>query len=96
MLQSIGMTDRQLQKTLVYEGIGYIAVSGAVSFVLGSLLSFIILKALNSLIAFFEYRFQILPFVVMMPVLGMVAVLVPILAFRSIRKQSIVERLREE
>ncbi len=95
MLQSIGMTNGQLQKMLICEGISYVAVSGTAGFVLGSALSFVILGALGDLVAFFEYRFQILPFVIMLPVIGTVAVLVPVFAWHSIRKKSIVERLRE-
>lgn len=96
VLQSIGMTDGQLEKTLVLEGISYVGIAALVSLALGSLLSFVILKALNNLVAFFEYRFQILPFVIMIPILGAVAVIVPVLAWRNVKNKSIVERLREE
>lgn len=96
MLQSIGMTDRQLKRTLIYEGISYIAISGVIGFVLGSLLAWAILSALNRVILFFEYRFQLLPLVIMLPVLILVAVLAPILAYRNLCRKSIVERLREE
>ena len=95
VMQSIGMTDSQLLKTLIYEGISYIAISGVMNMTLGGLLSWIILKAMSNMILFFEYRFQILPFVIMIPVMMSVAVLVPVLAWRSVRKKSIVERLRE-
>ncbi len=95
VMQSIGMTDSQLLKTLIYEGISYIAISGMINVTLGGLLSWIILKAMSNMILFFEYRFQILPFVIMIPVMMSVAVLVPVLAWRSVRKKSIVERLRE-
>ena len=95
MLQSIGMTNAQLQKTLICEGISYVVIAGAISFVLGSLISWAVLRALNNVILFFEYRFQIIPFVIMMPVLVLVAVLAPVAAYRNLRKKSIVERLRE-
>lgn len=95
MLQSIGMTNDQLLKTLICEGLCYIVISGVVSFCLGSFLSWAILQALNNVILFFTYRFQILPFVIMLPALALVAVLVPALGYRSIRRKSIVERLRE-
>lgn len=96
MLQSIGMTNGQLLKTLVFEGIGYVAVSGVVSFVVGSLLSWLVLHALNHMLLFFEYRFQILPFVIMLPLLLAVSVLAPYFAYRNVRKKSVVERLRED
>ncbi len=95
MLQSIGMTSMQLQKTLICEGISYIALSGVIGFLAGSLLSFLVLRALNNVLLFFEYHFQILPFVIMMPVFLVTAVLAPVAAYRNVRKKSIVERLRE-
>lgn len=95
MLQSIGMTSTQLQKTLICEGISYILLSGVIGFLAGSLLSFLVLRALNNVLLFFEYHFQILPFVVMMPVFLVTAVLAPVAAYRNVRKKSIVERLRE-
>ena len=95
MLQSIGMTGDQLRKTLICEGISYIAIAGAISFILGSLLSWLILRALNNVILFFEYRFRILPFVVMLPILMLVAAFTPSMAYKSLSKKSIVERLHE-
>lgn len=95
MLQSIGMTSSQLRKTLIWEGIIYIGISCAVGFVVGSVLSWAVLRALNHVILFFEYRFQILPFVIIIPVLLLAAVLTPALACRDVERKSIVERLRE-
>lgn len=95
MLQSIGMTKAQLQKMLIWEGISYVGIAGAASLCIGSIFSRAILQALNKVIMFFEYRFQILPFVVMVPILAAVAILTPLLSFRQLQKHSIVERLRE-
>ena len=96
MLQSIGMTNDQLLKTLVCEGISYIAISGGISLLLGSLFSWLTLRALNNVLLFFEYRFQIRSFLIMMPVLVLVAAAAPVICYRQLRKKSIVERLREE
>lgn len=95
MLQSIGMTGRQLLQTLIWEGIIYIGISCVIGFAAGSVLSWAVLRALNRVILFFEYRFQILPFLVILPVLLLAAVLTPILACRDVKQKSIVERLRE-
>lgn len=95
MLQSIGMTSRQLQKMLVYEGIIYVVMAGFLSLIFGSLMAWRLLTALNEVIKFFEYRFQILPFVIMLPVLFLAAVAGPLLAYRRLKQKSIVERLRE-
>lgn len=95
MLQSIGMTDEQLQKTLVCEGSAYIVIAGSISLVVGSVLSYLIVNALNHMILFFEYRFQIWSFVSMIPILMLVAVLAPVTAYQNLRKKSIVERIRQ-
>lgn len=95
VLQSIGMTNVQLRKMLICEGISYVGIAGVISLCLGSLLAWGVLGALNNVIMFFEYRFQILPFVIMVPILLAVAVAAPAAAFGRLRRKSIVERLRE-
>ena len=95
MLQSIGMTDEQLRKTLVCEGGAYIVIAGGISLIVGSVLSYLIVNALNHMILFFEYRFQIWSFVIMIPILMLVAVLAPVAAYQNLHRKSIVERLRD-
>lgn len=95
MLQSIGMTDEQLQKTLVCEGGTYIVIAGSISLIVGSVLSYLVVNALNHMILFFEYRFQLWSFVIMIPVLMLVAVFTPVAAYQNLRRKSIVERLRD-
>lgn len=95
MLQSIGMTNEQLKKMLIWEGIGYVGISGIIGLAAGAPLSWIVLRAVNQVLAFFDYRFRLLPFLILIPVLMAVAVLTPVLAYRNLRKKSIVERLQE-
>jgi len=95
MLQSIGMTNDQLRKVLICEGVSYVAISGAISFLIGGPLSWLVLGALNKVLLFFEYHFRILPFLILLPLLLLVAVMTPLLAYRNLKKKSIVERLRE-
>lgn len=95
MLESIGMTRGQLQRMLIYEGIFYVVIAGAASLLLGSVMAWQVFTALNHVIMFFEYRFQILPFVIMLPILLLTAVAGPLAAFQRVKKKSIVERLRE-
>lgn len=95
MLQSIGMTKTQIRKLLICEGIGYIGIAGVVSFFAGSLLAWKVLSALNNIIMFFEYHFLILPFLIMIPLLLLVATLAPLIAYNRMQRKSVVERLRE-
>ncbi len=95
MLQSIGMTARQLQIMMICEGVSYVAIAGMISFCLGSLFAYLVLSALNNVIVCFEYRFQIQPFLIMFPILTIVAVITPMISFRLLQKHSVIERLRE-
>ena len=95
ILCSIGMTKKQLKQMLLEEGLYYVLISGSVSIVLGSLLSYLILNALNQVIMFFEYQYNFLAFVIMIPLFAAIAVVVPYLVYGKAAKESIVERLRD-
>lgn len=95
MMQSIGLTDLQLKRMLVYEGLYYIAFSAVISIVVGTLLSISTIRAFNNIAVSFEYQFTIMPFVAMLPVFFIIGILVPGIAYRKAKKLSIIERLRE-
>lgn len=95
VLQSIGMTGRQLKTMLVWEGmyyaLGAIGISLILSVAAGPLLS----SMLNSMFWFFTYRFTIMPVVCVAPVFALLGVILPLVTYRQIAKYSVVERLRE-
>ncbi|MDO4277002.1 MAG: ABC transporter permease [Eubacteriales bacterium] len=95
VLCSIGMTEKQLKRMLLEESLYYVLISGGVSIILGSVMSYGILRALNEVVLFFQYRYNGWAFVIMLPIFVLVAWVVPNVAYRRTRKESIVERLRE-
>ena len=94
VLCSLGMTEQQLKRMILEESLYYVLISGIISVALGTALSRIILLALNNVIMFFAYRPNFLAFVIMLPLFLVLAVLVPHLAYNRMKKESIVERLR--
>ena len=94
VLRSVGMTQDQLKKMLILEGLVYVILASAVSLVLGILLSFGVVKQLEKVILFFQYQFTVLPYLIVLPAFFAVAVLVPLLAYRKLKKESLVEQLR--
>lgn len=96
MLQSIGLTDRQLRKLLLYEGMYYILFTAVISIIVGSVLSLTVVKAFNNIAAWFNYQYTSLPFVASIPIFCIIAFVVPSIAYRYLKRQSVVERLREE
>lgn len=95
VLQSIGMTGRQLNTMLICEGVLYAAFAGllslAVSLAAGPLLN----RAMSGMFWFFRYRFTILPVVVVVPVFLLLGVVLPPILYRIFSKQTVVERLSQ-
>jgi putative ABC transport system permease protein len=95
VLQSVGMTGRQLKTMLVYEGLFYAASSVAAAFVLSLVIEPLAGNALGSMYWFFDYRFTILPVFLTVPAFLLLGWLIPAVLYGQAEKQSVVERLRE-
>ncbi|AVP63609.1 ABC transporter permease [Clostridium botulinum] len=95
MLQSIGMTNKQLNKMLILEGVFYAVGSIVISIILGSIASLTIVKTIGNSLWFFEYKFILTPILSISPILVLISILVPFVIYVSVNKQTIVERLRE-
>lgn len=95
MLQSIGMTRRQLKKMLCCEGLCYAGLSGLCALVLGLVLSMVIVQAICTQLWFLSYHMVIWPLLVALPILLILGVTVPLVVHHAADRQSIVERLRE-
>lgn len=94
MLQSIGMTRRQLRNMLIGEGLYYAGITLALSYVLSALVVGVGVRLLVAGDWTATFHFTLLPFVICTPILLAFAVLIPVCCFKNIEKQSIVERLR--
>lgn len=93
VMQSIGMTNRQLRRLLMLEGLYYAGVTLLFSYSLGALTVGVIVRKLVYG-GFSTFHFTLLPLVVCTPILIIFAVAIPYICFRNLEKQSIVERLR--
>lgn len=95
MMQSIGMTAKQLKNMLSFEGVFYAAATILVSFVLGSIISLEVVSAIARQMWFCKYNFVILPLVISALILLLFGGIIPLIAYRTANKKSVVERLRE-
>ncbi len=96
VIQSVGMTKKQLCRMLAYEGSYYAGITLAASFLFGSLAVGIGVRAMTAADPFSTFHFTLLPLGICTPALIILAVLIPYLCFRNLDKHSIVERLRME
>ena len=94
MLQSVGMTGKQMITMLVYEGLYYTMLSAALSLVLSAALGPLV-RSLCSAFWFFTYQFTVLPVLAVIPLFLILGILIPLLMYRSVNRRTIVERLRE-
>ena len=94
MLQSVGMTGKQVQKMLIFEGMGYSVLGIVSSLILAALVNVTALRSITAGMDYFTYRFTLIPALLCAIPLLAVTALVPWLCYRKMAKASIVERLR--
>lgn len=94
VLQSIGLTGKQLKIMLVYEGLFYTMLAILLSLLLSVSLGPLAGTAFENIMWFFSYRFTITPVAVILPLFLLLGALVPLITYRSLSRQTIVERLR--
>lgn len=95
VMQSVGMTGRQLKQMLVYEGLFYALGAVAASLILTLLLAPMVSRLLESMFWFYSYRLTLMPLLIVTPVFVLLGVAIPLLVYRSTDKRSIVQCLRE-
>ena len=95
MLQSVGMTGKQLKTMLVYEGLFYALGAGLLSLVLAITLSPLAGATLSNMFWFFTYRFTIMPILMLLPIFALLGTLIPLIIYQFVAKSTIIERLRE-
>lgn len=95
VLQSVGMTGKQLKTMLVFEGLYYALGAALSALTLSVVFSPLIAKALESMFWFFSYKFTVTPILITIPLFTLLGIILPLITYRFTAKKSIVERLRE-
>lgn len=95
VLQSVGMTNRQLKTMLIYEGLFYALGSSVIALILSILLYPLAGNLLETMFWFFSAHFTILPVLIAIPVFILLGWSIPSVIYRQASKQSVVDRLRE-
>lgn len=94
VMQSIGMTRKQLRKLFVLEGLFYAAAAILVGVLLSVIVSATVVKGLTAGWWFSVYHMTVLPACALAPVYLAAAVLISAMIDRMWNKGSVVERLR--
>ena len=94
MIQSVGMTKRQLRTMLIDEGLYYAGATLIASYVIGAIAVGVGVRMMVAGDWTSTFHFTLTPLLICTPVLIAFAVLIPYICFKNLEKQSIVERLR--
>lgn len=94
VMQSIGMTGRQMKQMLAGEGLCHILLTAVLVLTIGNLAVYGMVKLVAGQMWFFTYQFNIVPVLVSLIALSLLAVLIPGICYRVMCKNSIVDRLR--
>ena len=94
VMESIGLTRRQLRKLLLMEGVFYSLVVTVVTLIFGSAALFALKWIMNQRIAYFVFSYPWFWLTVCIAALFAICVSVPLLMYRKTEKESIIERLR--
>lgn len=95
MLQSVGMTGRQLKTMLVYEGMLYAFGAVLLSLVLSIAAEPLAGHVMENMWWFFSFKFTLMPMVIIVPAFLVLGMVLPLIIYHFAAKKSIVERLRE-
>ncbi len=94
VLQAVGMTGRQLETMLLWEGLLYTLGSGLIAGLLSAAINPLAGRLLESAYWFYSYHYTITPVLAMLPAFILLGCAIPAVMYRQAVKQSIVERLR--
>lgn len=93
MLESIGMTRKQLKKMILFEGMYYILISAVIIIPLGLLASYVASMILP-IYGGVDYLLYLLSVLLVILVIVLTMIFIPLLGYKFSRKESLVERLK--
>ena len=96
MMQSIGMTKKQLRCLLVMEGLNISVITLIISYFLSMVIISTVLKSYLATQWTATYHFSIMPLLILTPFLILLPVIVSIICFNHMQKTDIIDRLQGE
>ena len=94
MLQSVGMTGRQVKQMLIYEGSGYSILGLLGSLILSVIASLTVVRMMGAELTYFTWHFTLLPVFLCIIPLILITAIVPLVCYNKMAQKTVVERLR--
>lgn len=94
VLESIGMTKKQISRMLVLEGLYYAAITTGLILTIGNGVLFGLGQMVPSIADYAVFRYPVGLLVALLGLIGLLCAAIPPLAYRSVAKNTVTERLR--
>lgn len=94
VLESIGMTKKQVRRVLRFEGCYYWAISFGLVAILGTGIYILLYSVFKQLVPYAVFSYPICPLLLIAGIVLVVCLIVPIWTYKSDIKDSVVERLK--
>lgn len=95
VLESIGMTKKQLKKLLFYEGLLSVMLTGMIVLTAGLYITYAVGKGITESMDFTEFQMSIWPTSLAILLLMTISITITWVAYSLLSKDTIIERLRE-
>lgn len=95
VLQSVGMTGKQLKRMLITEGMVFAGSSVVITLILTIVAGPLASSVLESMFWFFSYHLTVTPILLVAPAFLAIGTVIPLVSYYYVAKRSVVERLRE-
>ncbi len=95
IMQSIGLTGKQLKQTLIFESISYIILTGILTIVLALTTMPMVSNVISGVFWFFTANFTITPMLITLPIMLIIGISIPLVIYKMISRISVIDRLRE-
>ena len=96
MLEAVGMTGGQQRHMLMKEGVTYFILTTVVSVIISSVLNVTVIRFLADELGMFVWRFTLMPLAACLPLIMVLIVIIPVIAYNRLSKKSVIDRLRVE
>ena len=96
MLEAVGMTGGQQKKKLMREGFTYFLWTTVVSVIISSILNVTAIRFIAHKAEIFVWRFTLMPLAACLPLILVLIIIIPVIAYNRLSKRSVIDRLRVE
>ena len=90
MLQSVGMTGRQVKQMLIYEGIGYSILGLFGSLILSVIASLTVVRMMGAELTYFTWHFTMLPVFLCIIPLILITAIVPLTCYNKMAQKALI------